>query len=305
MARITSRKDQMDSLNRRDFLELGGALIAACAADVPIGASQQQSSAALFAAPPIQTVRIGYVGIGGQGSGHVENLLKIPGCRITAVCDVRSERTEWATKTVTAAGHPAPTSYTRGPRDFERLCETEDLDLVYNATPWEWHVPIMLAAMRNGKHTATEVPAAMTIDDCWAMVEAAEKFKKHCVLMENCNYDRMEMMVFNMVRQGVLGEILHAEGRLPPRSAVDQVRRRRGGTVAARVGDEVERQPLSDPRPRPDRELPRHQPRRSVRLPRVDERSVARPADVGRRTRRRPIRPSGRNATCSATSTSA
>ena len=70
----------------------------------------------------------------------------------------------------------------------------------------------MLAAMKNGKHTATEVPAAMTVDDCWAIVEAAEKLQKHCVLMENCNYDRMEMMVFNMVRQGLFGEILHAEG---------------------------------------------------------------------------------------------
>jgi hypothetical protein len=70
----------------------------------------------------------------------------------------------------------------------------------------------MLSAMRNGKHTATEVPAAMTVDDCWAMVEAAEKYQKHCLLMENCNYDRMEMMVYNMVRQGLFGEIIHAEG---------------------------------------------------------------------------------------------
>ena len=203
----------MNSINRRDFLELGGALIAVCAADGTIPATvAAQSNPGPFSAPPIETVRIGYVGIGGQGSGHVENLLKIPGCRITAVCDVRSERTEWATKVITAAGHPAPVAYTRGPRDFERLCETEDLDLVYNATPWEWHVPIMLAAMKNGKHTATEVPAAMTIDDCWAIVESAEKLKKHCVLMENCNYDRMEMMVFNMVRQGLFGEIVHAEG---------------------------------------------------------------------------------------------
>ena len=92
------------------------------------------------------------------------------------------------------------------------MCETEELDLVYNATPWEFHVPIMLAAMKNGKHTATEVPAAMSVDDCWAMVESAEKHQKHCVLMENCNYDRAEMMVYNMVRQGVFGEILHAEG---------------------------------------------------------------------------------------------
>jgi hypothetical protein len=142
----------------------------------------------------------------------VSNLLKIPGCRITAVCDIRPERTAWAAKAIADAGHPAPAVYTSGPRDFERLCETETLDLVYNATPWEWHVPIMLAAMKNGKHAATEVPAAMTVEDCWAIVESAEKHRRHCVLMENCNYDRMEMMVYNMVRQGLFGEILHAEG---------------------------------------------------------------------------------------------
>ena len=83
---------------------------------------------------------------------------------------------------------------------------------MFNATPWEWHVPICLAAMKNGKHAATEVPAAYTLDDCWALVEHAEQYGKHCVMMENCNYGRMEMMVFNMVRQGVFGEILHAEG---------------------------------------------------------------------------------------------
>src|SRR5262245_4432111 len=198
-------------MERRDFIKLGTTAIAAGAlAGRDVAAAVPQS--APFAAPPIDTVRIGYVGIGGQGSGHVSNLLKIPGCRITAVCDIRPERTDWATKQITAAGQPEPTAYTRGPHDFERLCETEQLDLVYNATPWEYHVPIMLAAMKNGKHTATEVPAAMTLDDCWAMVEAAEKYRKHCVLMENCNYDRMEMMVYNMVRQGLLGEILHAEG---------------------------------------------------------------------------------------------
>jgi predicted dehydrogenase len=201
-------------MDRRDFLKLSGSAVAAGAiATRTPGALEAQAAGDLpLTAPPIETVRIGYVGIGGQGSGHVRNLLKIPGCRITAVCDVRPERTEWATKAITAAGHQAPTAYTRGPRDFERLCETENLDLVYNATPWEFHVPIMLAAMKNGKHTATEVPAAMTVEDCWAMVEAAEQYKKHCVLMENCNYDRAEMMVYNMVRQGLFGEILHAEG---------------------------------------------------------------------------------------------
>jgi predicted dehydrogenase len=209
----------MTDPTRRDFLRIGGAAAvlgatygnADAAASAPV-LEQAVVSAAPFQAAPIELVRIGYVGVGLQGSSHVRNLISIPGCRVTAVCDIRSERTDWATKALADAGQPAPAVYTRGPRDFERLCETEDLDLVYTATPWEWHVPVMLAAMKNGKHAATEVPAAMTLDDCWAIVEAAEKHKKHCVLMENCNYDRMEMMVYNMVRQGVFGEILHAEG---------------------------------------------------------------------------------------------
>ena len=200
--------------SRRDFLRIGGAGVVAGVAQARTGAAaaKQAGAGATGGAPPIETVRVGYVGVGLQGSSHVRNLLRIPGCRVTAVCDVREERTDWAAKAITEAGQPAPTAYTRGVRDFERMCETEALDLVYNATPWEWHVPVMLAAMKNGKHTATEVPAAMTLDDCWAMVEAAEKYKKHCVMMENCNYDRMEMMAFNLVRQGLFGEVLHAEG---------------------------------------------------------------------------------------------
>jgi predicted dehydrogenase len=201
--------------NRRDFLKLGTAAMAGAVVVHGAGDASAEAQAAYgpeFAASPIETVRIGFVGVGLQGGGHVQSLLRIPGCRITAVCDVRPERTEWASKAIVAAGHPKPVEYTKGPRDFERLCETEDLDLVFTATPWEWHVPVMLSAMNNGKHAATEVPAAMTLDDCWAMVETAEKRRKHCVMMENCNYDWPAMMAYNIVRQGLFGELLHAEG---------------------------------------------------------------------------------------------
>ena len=201
---------------RREFLKTAGAAIVAGAAagtTVPPNLDAQQTGyPGDFRVDPISGVRIGFVGIGLQGGGHVENFLKITGCRITAVCDIRSERTDWASKQIIAAGHPPPKVFNNGPRDFEKLCETADLDLVFTATPWEWHVPVMLAAMKNGKHAATEVPAAMTVEDCWALVESAEKYRKHCVMMENCNYDRNEMMAFNMVRQGLFGEILHCEG---------------------------------------------------------------------------------------------
>jgi Oxidoreductase family, NAD-binding Rossmann fold len=204
---------------RRTFIQAAGAVVGAAIAGTDITTEAQgdrQATSAQagqpFAAPPIPEVRIGYVGIGGMGSNHVRNLLRIPGARIAAVCDIVEERTKLAQEWTVKAGQPKPTAYTRGPRDFVRMCETEELDLVYNATPWEWHVPVCLAAMKNGKHAATEVPAAMTLEDCWALVEQAEKYRKHCVMMENCNYDRMEMMVYHMVRKGVFGEILHGEG---------------------------------------------------------------------------------------------
>jgi len=165
-----------------------------------------------FATPPMELVRIGYVGTGLQGTSHVRNLLGIEGCQITAVCDIVPEHAEGAANLVEEAGFPRPTMYTRGERDFERLCGEEELELVYTATPWEWHVPVCISAMENGKHAATEVPAAHTLDDCWALVETAEGLEKHCIMMENCNYGRMEMLCFHLVKLGLLGEILHGEG---------------------------------------------------------------------------------------------
>jgi len=208
-------------INRRAFLRTGaigagvalGALEASsCSTASPVTvAGAVPAGAPVLASPPMETVRIGFVGVGGQGTSHVENLVHIPGARIAAICDIRPAHAERAKKIVMEAGFEEPRLYTRGERDFERLCAEEDLDLVFNATPWEWHVPIALSAMHNGKHTASEVPFATSIDDCWAIVETAEQLGRHCVMMENCNYDRPEMLAFNLVRQGLLGEVLHAE----------------------------------------------------------------------------------------------
>ena len=134
-------------------------------------------------AKPIETVRVGFVGVGVKGSEHVANLLRIDGAELVAVCDIREEACAAAQGHARALGKLEPTAYTRGDRDFERMCESEDLDLVYTATPWEWHVPVCLAAMRNGKHAATEVPAAITLEECWQLVEAAERAGKYCVMM--------------------------------------------------------------------------------------------------------------------------
>jgi Glycosyl hydrolase 109, C-terminal domain/Oxidoreductase family, NAD-binding Rossmann fold len=208
----------MDTTTRRDFLKttavtLGGAAVASASggkaeAQQPLQAPPETT---LFRAPALDRVRVGFVGVGGMGTVHLGNYLSLEGVELKAVCDIDPSHAERARKMVVAAGQPEPTLYTRGDRDFERMCGEEELDLVFTATPWEWHIPVMLAALKTGKHAATEVPAAYRVDDCWALVEAAEKYRKHAVMMENCCYDRREMLALMLVRKGLLGELLHAE----------------------------------------------------------------------------------------------
>jgi len=210
---MSSEKNQS---SRREFLKIGAAAglgMLASKLDLPAagGRAGGGNARTQFKVAAIDPVRIGFVGVGGMGSAHVQNFLRIDGVVVKAVCDIVPEKVERVQKWVEDAGQPRPAGYSRGPRDFERLCAEQDLDLVFTATPWEWHVPVCVAAMNNGKHAATEVPAAVTRDECWQLVETAEKTKKHCVMMENCCYDRIELMTLNMVRKGLLGEILHAE----------------------------------------------------------------------------------------------
>lgn len=163
-----------------------------------------------FKTTKLDKVRIGMVGVGGMGTSHVSNFLKIKGCEIVAVCDIIEDRVIRTQNMAVEAGFPKPEGYSKGEMDFKRMCERDDIDLVFTATPWEWHVPVCIEAMNTGKHAATEVPAACTIEDCWKLIETSEKTGKHCVMMENCNYDREEMIILNLVKKGILGEILHA-----------------------------------------------------------------------------------------------
>ncbi len=194
--------------DRRSFLKMGAAGATAWA----VGREAHASDGAGAKARTIDPVRIGLVGIGGRGTVLLKILLDLEGVEVRAVCDIIKERVAKAQDIVTAAGKARPNGYSRGETDFERLCETEELDLVINAVrPWKWHVPISVAAMTAGKHTATEVPAAETIEGCWQLVETAEKTHKYCVLLENCCYFRNVMLVHHMLRQGLFGELRHCE----------------------------------------------------------------------------------------------
>ncbi|MCK4824922.1 Gfo/Idh/MocA family oxidoreductase [bacterium] len=211
---MNDNNQKPDSLDRRDFIKIGAAAglgAALSGMNLTSCSKHPKSPPTRIQSDPVDPVRIGYVGVGGMGSAHIRNLLRIEGAEISAVCDIVPEKVKRIQKWVEDAGQPKPEGYTLGEYDFERLCEREDLDLVYTATPWKWHVPVCIAAMKAGKHAATEVPAAITIEECWNLVETSEKTGKHCIMMENCCYGHGELTLLNMVRQGLLGEIIHGE----------------------------------------------------------------------------------------------
>jgi predicted dehydrogenase len=212
--------------NRRDFLKTAGiaglgifgsgSSLGSELETLPLEAKYGASRISTFnmsgyAAPKIQTVRVGIVGLGMRGPGAVDRLSKIEGVEIKALCDLIPERAEKAKKSLEGTIH-RPELYSGSAYSWKKMCERPDLDLIYIATPWEWHTPMAVYAMESGKHAAVEVPAARTLDECWQLVETSERTKKHCMQLENCCYDFFELMTLKMAREGFFGEVLHVEG---------------------------------------------------------------------------------------------
>ncbi|GAB1374182.1 MAG: Gfo/Idh/MocA family oxidoreductase [Bacteroidales bacterium] len=160
---------------------------------------------------PIDTVRIAFIGLGMRGEGAVYRYTFLEGVKVVALCDVIPDKVTKANEILRERGLPEADVYT-GEDDWKRVCERDDIDLVYVCTQWDLHTPIAVYAMEQGKHVALEVPAALTIEECWQLVNTAERTRRHCIQLENCNYDFFEMATLNMAQKGLFGEIVHAEG---------------------------------------------------------------------------------------------
>lgn len=165
-----------------------------------------------FAAEPIKTVRVGFIGLGMRGPGAVRRWCSIEGTEIVALCDINPEGIAKSQKYIADAGRKPAAEYCGSEDAWRQLCEREDIDLVYIMTDWKSHAPMALYAMECGKHVAIEVPAAISMAEIWALIETSERTRKHCIQLENCVYDRFEMTALNMAQQGLFGEILHVEG---------------------------------------------------------------------------------------------
>jgi len=208
------------NFNRRDFLKKSGLATVGLTGLGAFGSNREKAPNQItkdhkqvfnmhnYAAPAIDLVRIGVIGVGNRGSSHVRRIRRIEGTEIRAICDID----EAALNRVLEEFDEPVDTYTGSENAWKELCERDDIDLVINATPWHLHATICIYAMEHGKHTATEVPAAQTLEECWSLVETSERTRKHCMIMENVCYDEFEMVTLNMAREGYFGELVHGEG---------------------------------------------------------------------------------------------
>lgn len=159
---------------------------------------------------PREKVRVAFIGLS-CGMTHVQSCLGIEFAEIVAVCDKRDDRSKHAADVVEKKTGRRPAIYSGDEHVWEKMADRDDIDAVYIATPWEWHVPMAVRTMERGKSALVEVAAAVTVDDGWNLVDTSERTQQHCVLLENCCYGENELFVLNLVREGVFGDLLHGE----------------------------------------------------------------------------------------------
>ena len=179
-----------EAMGRRDFLAAG------------LAAGMEARAAAT-------PTRIGMIGAGNRGRSLLSNLLAMPGLEFPALCDINQENLLQAQHMVEQTGHSRPEGYSRGEEDFRRMVTRDDLDAIVIASYWQWHTPMAVAAMQAGKYTAVEVPAALTLEECWELVDTSERTRVPCMMLENWSFRRDNLAVLSMIREGLFGEIVH------------------------------------------------------------------------------------------------
>lgn len=167
-----------------------------------------------FSAPSLETVRCAFIGVGARGSGHVSQFAEIEGVEIVAISDLYEDLAKKAEKECKEKGigrHQNIALYHGDENLWKKMLQEVKPDAVFIATPWSLHAPMAITAMEAGAHAFLEVPIATTIEDMWKIVDVSEKTQKHCMMMENVNYGREELLYLNMCRQGIIGDLLHGE----------------------------------------------------------------------------------------------
>ena len=214
----------MKNLNRRKFLKktsLSGAALAAgsllgnCSNHSNVERKKTSKYMGDFIAPKLEKVRVAFIGVGARGTGHAKQIASISGTEIVAISDLYEDLAQRSKKNCVEIGlgerHKDIQLYSGSDQRWKLMLEEVNPDIVFISTNWNNHALMAIEAMKKNAHAFVEVPIATTIEEMWEIVDTSEKTQKHCMMMENVNYGRDELMFLNMCRKGLIGQFLHAE----------------------------------------------------------------------------------------------
>ena len=156
----------------------------------------------------MRELKIGVVGLGGRGKGNLETILNVEGVLPIAVCDLYEDRCDEGVKIIKEKTGTDAFKTT----DYKEILKMDEVEVVMVFTSWETHIPIAIDVMNSKKAVAMEVGGAQSVEECYELVNAYEKNGVPFMLLENCCYNKTELMVRNMVRDGLFGEIVHCHG---------------------------------------------------------------------------------------------
>ncbi|MDZ4749487.1 MAG: Gfo/Idh/MocA family oxidoreductase [Saprospiraceae bacterium] len=156
-------------------------------------------------------LKIGIIGSGFRGQSHIDLLLRRNDCELICIAEPDQVMLGMTKKLVEELGGKWPAIYDQGTHDYIRMLGTEEIDAVIVATPWEWHSQMAIASMKAGVYTGLEVSGAISIDECWELVNTHEATGTPLYFLENVCFRRDVMAVLNMVKQGLFGELIHLE----------------------------------------------------------------------------------------------
>ena len=207
----------MKNYSRRKFIKKSGvSAIASIAASTILNSScddnflisdSEGEYMGGFSAPKMNKIKAAFIGVGSRGISHVNNFNGFKDTEVVSICDLYKNRVENLSKKLDLSID----GYWGEESAWIKMVEEKRPDIVFISTDWDNHARMAVKCMELGAHVFVEVPLANTIEDLWKIVNTSEKTQKHCMMLENVNYGREELMFLNICRQGKIGEFLHAE----------------------------------------------------------------------------------------------
>ena len=208
----------MKNYNRRNFLKKSSlGVVGASTLSLSCQENMSKSSPGTymgdFADKPIDNIKAAFIGLGARGPGHLKNFATLENTKVVALCDLYNDNVKREQNRLQSYNSNSNDVklYWGDENKWKVMLKEVKPDIVFISTNWKNHAPMVIQSMKDGAHAFCEVPLAITTQEMWDIVNTSEKTQKHCMMMENVNYGREELMYLNMCRKGVIGQLLHAE----------------------------------------------------------------------------------------------